>query len=286
MKDRMYSSPVFALAENDSIHDALVGMKTNFVKRIVIIKDKKPAGITTERDINSFLEQDRTVRTLDEIRLKEIMKKNVITISDGQQDHMSQCATRMDTFKIGSVIVVDEKGEIIGITTQTDVNRHYAKSYPGKYKVRDYMTDKVVSCRESDSLEFALSIINSNKISRLVVTDNKGNVKGIITTNDFLKHSEYFKKSLGNTRDYLLPKDTAEDKTVGDLIKYEVLIVEPDDDLATAADLMAKNNISGVPVIAMKNSKLAGIITKSDIVRAFSQVVTHGKLLENYKTFH
>ncbi|MBI5697243.1 MAG: CBS domain-containing protein [Thaumarchaeota archaeon] len=199
---------------------------------------------------------------------------------------MSQCATRMDTFKIGSVIVVDENGEVIGITTQTDINRQYARVYPGKYKVRDYMTDKVVSCRESDSLEFALSIINSNKTSRLVVTDNKGNVKGIITTNDFLKHSEYFKKSLAKARDYLLPKDTAGDKTVGDLIKYEVLIVEPDDDLATAADLMAKNNVSGVPVIAMKNSKLAGIITKSDIVRAFSQVVTHGKLLEKYKTFH
>lgn len=286
MKGKMYSLPVFTLTENDSIHTALLSMKTNFVKRLVIVKDKKPVGIITERDINAFLEQDRTVRALDEIRLKEIMKTNVITISEGQSDHMSQCATRMDTFKIGSVVVVDENGEVIGITTQTDVNRNYAKSYPGKYRVRDYMTDKVISCRESDSLEFAISIINSNKTSRLVVTDNKGNVKGIITTNDFLKHSEYFKKTLSKVRNYLLPKETAGTKTVGDLIKYEILIVEPDDDLATAADLMAKNNISGVPVIAMKDAKLAGIITKSDIVRAFSQVVTHGKLLEKYKTFH
>jgi CBS domain-containing protein len=49
---------------------------------------------------------------------------------------------------------------------------------------------------------------------------------------------------------------------------------------------MVKNKISGVPVISMKDAKLAGIITKSDVVRAFSQVVTHGKLLEKYKTFH
>src|SRR5574338_751423 len=275
MKENLYATPVFTLTENDSIHTALVLMKTNFVKRIVIIKDKKPIGIITERDINRFLEQDLTNRALDEIRLKEIMKTNVITISVGQQDHMSQCATRMDTFKIGSIIVINESGELVGITTQTDVNRSYAKSYPGKYKVRDYMTDKVVSCRASDSLEFALSIINTNRTSRLVVKDSRGNVKGIITTNDFLKHSEYFKKTVAKTRDYLLPKGTAENKTVGELIKYEVLIVEPDDDLATAADLMAKNNVSGVPVIAMKNGRLAGIITKADIVRAFSQVVTH-----------
>lgn len=286
MDEKLYSSPVFTLAENDSIHDALVLMKTNFVKRIVITKDKKPVGIITERDISAFLEQDATSRALDEIKLKEIMKKNIITISAGQQDHLSQCATRMDTFKIGSIVVVDEKGEVIGITTQTDINRHYARLYPGKYKVRDYMTDKVVSCRESDSLGFALDIINNNKTSRLVVTDSKGNVKGIITTNDFLKHSEYFKKAIGKIHNYLLPKGTSEDKKVGEFIKYEVLIVEPDDDLATAADLMSKNNISGVPVIVMSNNKLEGIVTKADIVGAFSQVITHAKLLEKYRTFH
>ena len=285
MEDKLFSFPVFTLTENDSVHDALEIMKTNFVKRIVIVKNKKPVGITTERDINVFLENDTTSRSLDEIRLKEIMKTNVITISAGQPDHLSQCATRMDTFRIGSIVVVNDQGEVAGITTQTDINRHYAKLYPGKYKVRDYMTDKVVTCRESDALGFALDIINNNKTSRLVVTDHKGNAKGIITTNDFLKHSEYFKKSIAKIRDYLLPKGTTEDKKVGEFIKYEVLIVEPDDDLATAADLMAKNNVSGVPVIVLKNNKLAGIVTKADVVRAFSQVITHAKLLEKYKTF-
>jgi CBS domain-containing protein len=284
MDEKLYSFPVFTLTENDSIHDSLVTMKTNFVKRVVIVKDKKPVGIITERDINEFLEQDTTNRVLDEIRLKEIMKKNVITIAAGQQDHLSQCATRMDTFKIGSIVVVDEQDRVVGITTQTDINRHYAKTYPGKYKVRDYMTNKVVSCRESDSLRFALDIINNNKTSRLVVTDSRGNVKGIITTNDFLKHSEYFKKST-KARNYLLPDGTSADKKVSDLIRYEILVVEPDDDLATAADLMSKNNVSGVPVIVMKNNRLDGIVTKADVIRAFSQVITHGKLLEKYKTF-
>lgn len=77
MDDKMYSSPVFTLIENSSIHDALLIMKTNFIKRVVIVREKKPVGIITERDINAFLEQDTTARALDEIRLKEIMKKNV-----------------------------------------------------------------------------------------------------------------------------------------------------------------------------------------------------------------
>ena len=78
MINELFSSPVYTLKENDSIHDSLVIMKTNFVKRVVIVKDRRPTGIVTERDINAFLEQDTTNRALNEIRLKEIMKKNVI----------------------------------------------------------------------------------------------------------------------------------------------------------------------------------------------------------------
>ncbi len=285
MENKMYSSPVFTLTEHDSIHDALVLMQTNFIKRVIVVKDKKPVGIVTERDINRFLENDNTKRALDEVPLKEIMKKNLITVIANQQDHLEQCATRMETFKIGSIIVTDDDGNLVGITTQTDIARFYAKMYPGKYKVKDYMTDKVFTCRHSDSLKFALEMINKNNTSRLVITDGDGNVKGVITTNTFLKHSSYFKKPI-KTREYLLPNESGSNLTVSDLIKNEVLMIEPDDDLATAAQLMVGNNIGGVPVIVMQKSKLVGIVTKFDIVRAFAEVLPHRKLLEKYRTFH
>lgn len=285
MENRPYSSPVFTLTEHNSIHDALVLMQTNFIKRTVIVKDRKPVGIVTERDINKFLENDNTERILDEVPLKEIMKKNLITVIANQQDHLEQCATRMETFKIGSIIVTDDDGNLVGITTQTDVTRFYAKMYPGKYKVKDYMTDKVFTCRHSDSLKFALETINKNNTSRLVITDNTGNVKGVITTNTFLKHSSYFKNPI-RTREYLLPSESASDLSVSDLIKNEVLMIEPDDDLATAAHLMVRNNISGVPVIVMQKNKLVGIVTKFDIVRAFAEVLPHRKLLDKYRMFH
>jgi len=285
MENRLYSSPVFTLTEHSFIHDALVLMQTNFIKRVVIVKGKRPIGIVTERDINRFLENDNTKRALDKVPLKEIMRKNLITVVASQQDHLEQCATRMETFKIGSIIVTDDDGNLVGITTQTDIARFYAKMYPGKYKVKDYMTDKVFTCRHSDSLKFALEMINKNNTSRLIVTDSEGNVKGVVTTNTFLKHSSYFKKPI-KTREYLLPNEPANDLAVSDLVKNEVLMIEPDDDLATAAHQMVRNNVSGVPVIVMQKNKLVGIVTKFDIVRAFAEVLPHGKLLEKYRTFH
>ncbi|MEM3173116.1 MAG: CBS domain-containing protein [Candidatus Nitrosotenuis sp.] len=284
MDPKPFSSPVFTLSMHNTVHDALNTMKTNFIKRVVIVKDSKPIGIVTERDISRFLEKDTTKRALDEITLKEIMKKNLITIQANQADHFEQCATRMITFKVGSIIVVDDEGRLAGITTQTDITAAFASTYSGKYKVKDYMTDKVVTCRETDSLQYALEIINKNDVSRLVVTDSKGIVKGVITTNTFLRHSEYFKENTKSRR-YLLPAERADARTVSEWIESEILTVEQDEDLANAAALMIKNKVSGIPVIVMKDSKLTGVVSKFDVVRAYSNVIPHGKVLEIYRTY-
>jgi CBS domain-containing protein len=281
MSDRQYSTPVHTLTASHSIHDALIMMKSNFIKRVVVSRDKKAIGILTERDISRFLERDTTKRSLSEIPLKEIMKKDLITITAGQEDFLFQCATRMMTFKIGSIIITDENGDLAGIVTRTDITRVFASRYPGKYRVRDYMSEKTVTCRNSDYLRYALEILNKNDISRLIVTDNFGHVRGIITTNTFLKHSDYFKRSNGVDRKYLLGKENAS-LTVDSLIGKEILVVEPDYDLANAAHLMVQNNISGMPVIA--ENLLVGVITKFDVVRAFCDVPFHKDVLKEYRS--
>lgn len=280
MKIEYCSSPVYSVKTHDSIHNALLLMKTNFIKRIIVVKDKRPVGIVTERDINRFLEKDKTRRSLSNIAVKEIMKKNLISVIADQQDFLHQCAARMVTFKIGSIIVTDDEGNLVGITTQTDITKAFGDSYSGRYKVKDYMNEKVVTCRNSDHLQYALAILNKNNVSRLVITDNDGQVGGIITTNTFLTHSEYFKKLDEESRDYLLTNDASSTR-VEDWVKKEVLTVEPDDDLATAAQLMIKNEISGIPVTV--DHALEGVVTKFDIVRAFNDAALHKELLEKYR---
>jgi CBS domain-containing protein len=280
MKDKLFSSPVFTMTMSASIHDALILMKTNFIKRAVIVRDKKAIGIATERDINRFLEQDTTKRSLSDIPIREIMKKNLITVVSDQEDFLHQCATRMTTFKIGSIIITDESGDLVGIVTQTDITKAFANRHPGKYKVKDYMSEKTVTCRNSDYLKYALEILNRNSVSRLIVTDNSGHVRGLITTNTFLKHSDYFKRSDSEDRNYLLEKGRSS-STVDSLIEKEILVVEPDYDLADAANLMVKNNISGIPVITQ--DLLVGVVTKFDIVRAFCDVPVHKSVLEKYR---
>ena len=279
-----YTSPVITVEPEASIHDTLILMQTNFIKRIVVASKNKPVGVVTERDISNFLEQDKTAKALDEIPIKYVMKNAPIIIQDGLNDHFEQCATRMETFNIGSVILVNDSGELIGIVTKTDITDAFAKIYAGQYTVKDHMTKKLITCRKTDSLKYALDMINKNNISRLIVTDNKGNPVGIITTNTFLTHSDYFTKGQTRTRDYLLPIKS-KNLQVRDLLNDDLLTVEEGEDLAKAASMMIKNKVSGIPVLD-KNKNLVGVIDKSDIVRAFNNVKINKELSKKYGYLH
>jgi len=143
---------------------------------------------------------------------------------------------------------------------------------------------RFISGRKSDSLKFALNMINKNGISRLVVTDNDGDPTGIITRNTFLIHSNNFKKVDSKSPDYWQPTELDSSLPVETLLHNDLLTVNLDEDLAKAARLMINNIVSGLPVVDKKT--LVGIITKSDVVRAFSQVESNTILLEKYKQTH
>ena len=264
---------VITLLKKQTIHDALFVMQKNNIKRIVIVENNIPVGIVTERDIGKFLEYDKTSRNLDEIHLDEIMSRNLVTVYFEQSDIISQCAIRMDTFQISSVIIVNETQKLVGIVTKSDIVHNFASKYPRAYKVKDYMSKKIVTCRKSDSLYFALDMLNKNKISRLIVSDNDGKAVGLITYDSFLKHSGYFKNP---SRDYLLPEDIGKELTVGDIVGSEMISVTSEDDLAKAASIMNEYQISGIPVVDANDLK--GILSSTDIVKAYTEVETH-KLL-------
>ena len=57
------------------------------------------------------------------------------------------------------------------------------------------------------------------------------------------------------------------DLNLRDLMIKEPIIVRPDDDVEVAAQLIYKHKIGGMPVV--DNTKLVGIITATDILRTF-----------------
>ena len=279
------ATDIITVTPDVSINDVLQKMQSNFIKHIIVKAKNKPVGIVTEHDIDKFLENDKTAKALEEISVEQVMEKNLVTVTDEASDCLSQAAQRMHTFKIGSAIIVDSNGSLTGMITKTDITKIYGTVYGAKSKVKDYMSKKVFTCRESDSLRFALNMINENNISRLVVTNNNGKPIGVITANDFLVHRSYFTKDKTGTHEHGMLSTDSESMCVGDLVSKDLLAINLEDDLSIAAQKMIKNHIHGIPVIDDMDN-LVGVVSNSDIVRAFVKVPLTKELLEKYSELY
>jgi CBS domain-containing protein len=262
-----------------------VMVKYNIGRVIIVDNHNKALGIITEKDIARFLYQEVPNRHLNEIRLDKVMSKNLITVTE-EQDVIS-CAKIMLQNNISSIIVVNNQknddGYLKGIFTKTDLVESYARQYIGKNSVAKYMTKRVFTVAPDETIHAALTLMINNKVSRIVIVTKNNKPVGIITGHDLLPISASFgtgtnrsywtiqEKSIGKRkREHIfIPSGIKEMFLARDVMTYDPIVITKDSDLAEAALIMMRNRISGIPVIDLDNG-LAGIVTKTDIIRALA----------------
>jgi CBS domain-containing protein len=110
-----YSSPILTSASVDTpITDVVELMKNEKIRHIPILKDNKPVGIISNRDLSLFdLITDKT-----DCVAGDVMRDNPFTVVKGTS--IEDVAFEMSQRKIGSAIVVNPDGEIDSIFTSTD----------------------------------------------------------------------------------------------------------------------------------------------------------------------
>lgn len=113
-------------------------------------------------------------------KVKELMTADPALISP--EETIEEAAKKMDKVDCG-VLPVCAGRKLVGIITDRDiVIRAIAKGKdPSREKVSDYMTSTVLTCSENDTLEEAAEKMHQHKISRLVVTDGKEGVIGVLS---------------------------------------------------------------------------------------------------------
>ena len=119
-------------------------------------------------------------------------------------------------------------------------------------KINALMIPDPITITEKASVGDAIELMKVNSIRHLPVVSQKKLLKGFLT--------------LADLKQGLIPSMLG-DLTLTDLMIKEPITVEPDNDIEIAAQLIYKHKIGGIPVV--KKNKLVGIITESDILRAF-----------------
>jgi acetoin utilization protein AcuB len=126
-------------------------------------------------------------------------------------------------------------------------------------RVADWMTESVLAVETFDSIAVARQLMAKHRVNQLPVLDNDQLV-GIVTDRDI---RDAYPTSMMIHRAEEIDR-FAEKITVEEVMTHDVFIVRPETPLATAVGLLRRHRIGSLPVV--KNQKLVGIITRSDIL--------------------
>ena len=129
-------------------------------------------------------------------------------------------------------------------------------------QIVNLMTSDPVTIDPHDTLSKAKSIMDAGHFRRVPVLDN-GRLVGILTERDLREYTGY----LESTR-------------VNAAMRTALVTVTPYNTVEDAARLMLKHKIGGLPIVA-DNGTLVGIVTTSDLLRAFLLVVAGASQIMN-----
>lgn len=119
------------------------------------------------------------------MKVKDLMTKNVITVS--KFDSIVSAAMKMKEYDIGIVVVVDDRGEVLGVLTDRDiVTRAVTKNKIDGF-VDDIMTPDCIGISKDDNIKKVIDMMGGYQVRRIVVTDETKKVIGIISLSDIAR---------------------------------------------------------------------------------------------------
>ena len=140
----------------------------------------------------------------------------------------------------------------------------------------DVMTREVVTIGPDTPVLQIVQLLLSRGISGVPVIDEAGALLGVVSQGDLLRRVEIgTEKRRGGWRAFFIGTATLAEEYVRshgtiarDIMTRDVISVSRDASLADIADLMEQKRIKRVPVL--EDGKLVGIISRSNLLRAFS----------------
>jgi CBS domain-containing protein len=103
-----------------------------------------------------------------------------------------------------------------------------------------------VTCTEEEQIQVIAKRIVTQSVNHIVVVDDNGKLRGIVTSWDITRAMAEGKKALS------------------DIETHNVFTTKPDEPLEVASKRMAQHNISALPVVDIEK-KVLGIVTSEDV---------------------
>ncbi|MDH5265729.1 MAG: CBS domain-containing protein, partial [Betaproteobacteria bacterium] len=153
--------------------------------------------------IGKDLETTPHARHAREMKVRDVMSKEVVSVHMGSS--LTAAATLMVQKKVSGVPVLDVNDRLAGVLTEADflsamnleqsnvtdaletvVRKRRARKGMGTI-VDDIMTRSPITIREDETLRTAVTLMDTNRIKRLIVTDGDARVHGVVSRADLIR---------------------------------------------------------------------------------------------------
>jgi IMP dehydrogenase len=137
--------------------------------------------------IHKNLSIERQVEEVDKVKRSESgMIVDPVTVNPEQL--VQEALDIMSRYKISGLPVVDSQGQLKGILTNRDLRFCTEFQHP----ISDFMTrDSLITAPVGTTLEEAKALLHRFRIEKLLVVDDEGSLKGLITVKDIKKAQQY-----------------------------------------------------------------------------------------------
>jgi len=108
----------------------------------------------------------------------------------GADDSIALAVRRLAEHRIGALVVEDRWMKLVGVFSERDFVNAIARDGAAvmNFVVRQLMSSPIIGCRSSDRIDAALAMMTVNRIRHLPVIDDSGDLKGIVSIGDLVKH--------------------------------------------------------------------------------------------------
>jgi CBS domain-containing protein len=119
--------------------------------------------------------------------VRSFMTKSVVTLSENSK--ISAAAKLMAERSISCIVIVNKSNKPTGIITERDVVRRvlFANTNPKEKDLKTIMSSPVITVKNDTDIFVAMRLMQKNKIRRLVVTNERGVLIGLVTQTDIFR---------------------------------------------------------------------------------------------------
>lgn len=228
-------------------------------KGIVVTEDGEYTGIINQKQlIQSHVQDGAKVRGL-------VRSAPKVNRTDGVRE-----VARILVESGAKIAPVFEGENLWGVVSEEDILEAVLDNLD-TLTVEDIYTDEVVNVTDDTHVGRCINLLRENGISRLpVVGEDDGRLTGMVTTHDIADFAvrDMERQQKGDRSGDI---DRVLDIPVYDIMSSPVATVKTEDSVKSAVARMLDNDYAGLVVTpAHDDSLVAGIITKTDVLRALS----------------